>query len=134
MTELEQLTVRAARIQRAVHAVRGSAVSDGGHVRIEVGVDGSITDIVLSQSFSMLPAESGAQLIASTHAAALAAANQAAHGIRRELLEDPRVARLVDQTMAQPDPPAPIPTQSRRRDDDYAVAEPVQPTSIYDRW
>ena len=142
MSGLEVITVKAARIQRAVHAVRGSAVSDGGHVRLEVGVDGAITDIVLSQSFSMLPAATGAQLIARTRAAALTAANQAAHAIRRELLEDPRVAQLVDQTMAQPDqpdppnqpnPPGQIPTRPRRTDD-YTVAEPLQPTSIYDRW
>ncbi|WP_338888794.1 YbaB/EbfC family nucleoid-associated protein [Rhodococcus sovatensis] len=133
MSGLEEITVKAARIQRAVQAVRGSAVSDGGHVRVEVGVDGSMTDIVIGQSFSMLPAETGAELIARTHAAALTAANQAAHGIRRELLEDPRVARLVDQTMTQPNPPGQIPTQPRRTDD-YAVAEPLQPTSIYDRW
>ena len=123
---IEELTAKAARVQLALQSVRGHARSDGAHVRIEVGIDGRITDIALSQHFSQLEPEAAEGLIARTHAAALDDATRAAQSIRRELLDDPRVGRLVDTVVAEPDSPA---GSVVVRDE-----EPLQPTSIYERW
>lgn len=114
--EEEELTAKAARIHRAVQAVRGRARSGGGEVRIEVDVDGRITDLVLSESFSGISAD----VIVRTHASALDDATRAAGDIKRELLEDPRVSALVDRTTAA------RPT--------YPATDLRQPPSIYDRW
>lgn len=114
--EEEELTAKAARIHRALQTIRGRARSGGGEVRIEVDVDGRITDLVLSESFSAISAD----VIVRTHASALDEATRAAGDIKRELLEDPRVSALVDRTTAT------RPT--------YPATELRQPPSIYDRW
>ncbi|WP_161965419.1 YbaB/EbfC family nucleoid-associated protein [Rhodococcus sp. P1Y] len=114
--EEEELTAKAARIHRALQTIRGIARSGGGEVRIEVDVDGRITDLVLSESFSAISAD----VIVQTHASALDEATRAAGDIKRELLEDPRVSALVDRTTAA------RPT--------YPTTDLRQPPSIYDRW
>lgn len=117
----EELTVIAARVERRLRLVRGRATSDDGTLHIEVGVDGRITDLVLSEHLPHA-SKSLSSSIARTHAAALDDATRAAQDIRRELLNDPRVGRLVDHVATQPDPAV-------DHDD-----EPVQPSSIYERW
>lgn len=141
--EFEELTVTAARVQEGLRVVRGRAASDGGEVSIEVGVDGRITGVVLSPSFSFLDARVGAELIARTHSAALSAASLAAADIRRELLDDPRVGQLVERTLnrrgGSPDQDgseggAPRRVEISRAESEYVPDDPAEPSSIYDRW
>lgn len=110
----------AARIERALTAVRGLAASESGDVRIEVGIDGAITRLDVQPSMWTRDA---AGCIAGAHARALADAKRIGEEIRRELIEDPRIAHLVDGNSA---PAVSVHTDS--------VHEDARPRSIYDRW
>lgn len=122
--EFEELAAKAARVQRSLQQVRGRAVSAGGEVRISVGVDGRIHEIDLAPwLFEIGNAQidnpqmdnaASARMIADTHLDALRDAESIAVDIRRELLDDPRVARVVDRVAA-----APVPKVTEANDDGY---------------
>ncbi|WP_322544575.1 YbaB/EbfC family nucleoid-associated protein [Rhodococcoides fascians] len=119
--DVEELTVKAARVHRSLTQLRGRATSSDGGVTIEVSIDGRITEMVVSQWFSQTSPDIAAA-IARTHSEALADAEAAASRIRRELTEDYRVARIVDQIAKEPPP---LDVNDNRVDDRK---------SIYDRW
>ncbi|MDI9933251.1 YbaB/EbfC family nucleoid-associated protein [Rhodococcus sp. IEGM 1354] len=120
--DVEELTVKAARVHRALLQVRGRATSSDGEVTIAVSIDGRITDMVVSQSFSQLSSDAAGAAIVRTHSEALASAERAASEIRRELTEDYRVARIVDRVATE----RPLQSVDDNRVDDRK--------SIYDRW
>ncbi|MCJ0980470.1 YbaB/EbfC family nucleoid-associated protein [Rhodococcus sp. ARC_M12] len=99
--DVEELTVKAARVHRSLTQLRGRATSIDGHVTIEVSIDGRITAMVVSQWFSRLSSDAASAVIVRTHSDALADAEAAASAVRRELTGDYRVARIVDRVAAE---------------------------------
>ncbi|MCZ4521587.1 YbaB/EbfC family nucleoid-associated protein [Rhodococcus ruber] len=120
--DIEELTVKAARVHRSLSKLRGRATSSDGDVTIEVSIDGRITEMVVSQWFSQTSPNAAAATIARTHSEALADAEATAAEIRRELTEDYRVARIVDRVATE----RPSHHADNNRGDDGK--------SIYDRW
>ncbi|MGV8874902.1 MAG: hypothetical protein ACOH2Q_20405, partial [Rhodococcus sp. (in: high G+C Gram-positive bacteria)] len=70
--DVEELTIKAARIHRSLLTLRGRATSSDGDVSIEVSIDGRITNMVVSQWFSRASPDAAAAAIARTHSEALA--------------------------------------------------------------
>lgn len=120
--DVEELTVKAARVHQSLTQLRGRVTSSDGGVTIEVSIDGRITNIIVSQWFLQMRPDAAAAEIARTHSEALADAEAAASRIRRELTEDYRVARIVDRIAKEPPP---LDVDDNRVDDRK---------SIYDRW
>ncbi|CCQ13385.1 MULTISPECIES: hypothetical protein [Nocardiaceae] len=120
--EVEQLTVKAARVHQSLVQLRGRAISSDGDVTIEVSIDGRITDMVVSQWFSQASPGKASAAIVLIHSAALADVEAAAAEIRRELTEDYRVARIVDRIVTE--------RQTRHVDNNPADDR----KSIYDKW
>ncbi|MEO7078930.1 MAG: YbaB/EbfC family nucleoid-associated protein, partial [Rhodococcus sp. (in: high G+C Gram-positive bacteria)] len=120
--DVEELTVKAARVHRSLLKIRGRATSSDGDVTIEVSIDGRITKMVVSQWFSRTSPDAAAAAIARTHSEALADAEAAAAEVRRELTEDYRVARIVDRVAAK----RPSHHADNNQTDDRK--------SIYDKW
>lgn len=120
--DVEDLTVKAARVHRSLLKLRGRATSSGGDVTIEVSFDGRITEMVVSQWFSQASPGEASAAIASTHSEAMADVEAMAAEIRRELTEDYRVARIVDRVVTE--------RQTHHVDNNPADDR----KSIYDKW
>lgn len=65
--DVEELTVKAARVHRSLTQLRGRATSSDGGVTIEVSIDGRITDVVVSQWFSQASPDAASAAIVRTH-------------------------------------------------------------------
>ncbi|WP_187776272.1 YbaB/EbfC family nucleoid-associated protein [Antrihabitans cavernicola] len=105
--ELDAVARRARRVQDGVEQVRGRATSSCGEVSVQVGADGRICELAISEDAVGLGSERMAELISQVHRAALAEADCAARAVRQELAEVPavaRVARTIETTLDVEEP------------------------------
>ncbi|WP_043807800.1 YbaB/EbfC family nucleoid-associated protein [Rhodococcus triatomae] len=116
----------ARRAHDAVERIRGGAQTPDGAVRIEVGVDGRISELHLDPV--ALRADAGwlARVLVDLHSAALEDASAQARPVRAELLHEPAVAqalRRLDPVAASAavSEPASVPVPNSEADDYYAT-------------
>ncbi|WP_330183258.1 YbaB/EbfC family nucleoid-associated protein [Nocardia sp. NBC_01503] len=88
----EQIAARNARIQSAIAQVRGSAETTGGAVVVETDVNGTITDLRISQAAMAVDPARLAKAISQCHETARDRAQTEATRLFTELLESPEPA------------------------------------------
>lgn len=112
----EEIGLKVRRVQVAVEQVRATATTGRGAVTVEVAVDGRIEALQLAHHGLDLGPERLAALIMEAQREASRDADSMAQELRRELTEDPRVARVVELVQSTPrvDEPAIATTPARQ--------------------
>lgn len=88
-TDAERMAARNARIRSAISQVRGHAETSGGAVAVETDVDGTITDLRISQSAMSVEPGRLAKAIAQCHETARERAQSEATRLFTELRDAP---------------------------------------------
>ncbi|MFB8005155.1 YbaB/EbfC family nucleoid-associated protein [Nocardia sp. NPDC056000] len=90
--EAEHIAARSARIQSALLQVRGRAQTSGGAVMVETDVNGTITDLQISQAAMSVDPGRLAQTIAQCHGTAVERAKDEALKAIEDLQDSPHLS------------------------------------------
>lgn len=88
----EQIAARNARIQSAISQVRGHAQTPGGAVIVETDINGTITDLQISQSAMSVEPARLAKAISQCHETAKEMAQTSATKVYTEMLDLPELS------------------------------------------
>ncbi|MGW4535389.1 YbaB/EbfC family nucleoid-associated protein [Nocardia sp. NPDC004340] len=101
-TELEKLAERNERIRSEITLVRGHAETSGGAVVVETDVNGTITDLRITQAAMSVDPARLAKAIAQCHETARARARQEATRVFAEIQDLPEPATTKGSTVQPP--------------------------------
>lgn len=101
---LEQLMIKAQRIDQQVALLRGSGTAADGRIRIEVDAAGDIIGTYVSDELRGVAPSELARLIADAQRSAVASARLEAKELRSELTDDPYVAGIANAAVAEATP------------------------------